>query len=135
MDSTQSRSLPSVGVCRDTAKHAVLVAAAVLVTGCFQHRPLVVTTAEPRGTATLQQARITTAGGERLILHAVSITADSVVGTRIALGSSSRIALAADQVERIEARQVDTGRTVLAVLGSTILVGVAALAHGMSTLR
>lgn len=72
------------------------------------------------GTAPLARARIVKRDGSAVVLNAVQVRDDSVVG--FAGAERARRAIARADVARIETRQVSAGRTTLGVIGGVAVL-------------
>lgn len=77
-------------------------------TGCFANRSV-----EPLPTvAEWEHVRVTRIVGEALELDAPRIERDSLIGMQVIDGTQHRVAIAASNIQAVQVRQFQTGRTI-----------------------
>lgn len=114
---------------RTALRQSIALATMILwiaTSACHGWVPLETSPAAAEEVESGDQLRIYTKNGrETRLFHGFELTADSLVGftgRRHADMSSYRIAIALEDIERIEARQAKSGATLAVVLGAGLLV-------------
>src|SRR2546425_2716854 len=83
------------------------------------------------------ELRITLADGKRLLLRDPQVRGDSLVGFAVqGQGSPServRVAFLAADLQRIEARKLDAGKSALALIGLGVLIGLVVAVSNIQT--
>jgi hypothetical protein len=95
------------------------ICALLVATACHSWRPAPAAP-DTVGTAPLARARIVKRDGSAVVLNAVQVRDDSVVG--FAGAERARRAIARTDVARIETRLVSAGRTTLGVIGGVAVL-------------
>lgn len=111
-------------------RRAMILTLALAVAGCQRWYHVPVQPGEARVLGGGRSVQVTRADGGVYTLIEARVQGDSLVGRyagRVPAGYSPRVALALADVRRVEARRVDLARTAGAVVGSAVVVALAAL--------